>query len=349
MLFDGTERINLRPQHTADRLRVSGICAVPAHDGATERRLRPARDRIAARESGAPRSHERDSSSDSDLTAFTARYPSELSGGQQQRVALARALAHRSRRAAARRTAIGARRAAPPGVVRGSQPDASRLGQARRLVTHDLSEAYQIADTVVLYEHGATTGAMSKNDLLWNPSSERVARLIGARNILSAPIAEITGDSIALDLARHTARSGTIAQPSAAGTDRRSDCVLGTSRVRAADSEERDRSPKDSGRRISCMAKSSTSATKARPGCSSSGWTGPEHRARERTISKSKFRSSSTSVSASRPIASGTYRFTRVQFRYFHIDDCHSCRFLSGVILAGIQERGTDDPASSSS
>ena len=73
------------------------------------------------------------------------------------------------------------------------------LGKIAILVTHDLSEAFQIADTVVLYEQGRTTNAMLKNDLLWNPSSERVARLIGARNILRAPIAGSTGDSILLD------------------------------------------------------------------------------------------------------------------------------------------------------
>jgi ABC-type Fe3+/spermidine/putrescine transport system ATPase subunit len=40
---------------------------------------------------------------------------------------------------------------------------------------------------------------VSKNDLLWNPTSERVARLIGARNILRATIADASGDSIVLD------------------------------------------------------------------------------------------------------------------------------------------------------
>jgi ABC-type Fe3+/spermidine/putrescine transport system ATPase subunit len=62
-----------------------------------------------------------------------------------------------------------------------------------------LPEAYQIADMVVLYEHGGTTAAVPKNDLLWNPSSERVARLIGARNVLRATIADASGDSIVLD------------------------------------------------------------------------------------------------------------------------------------------------------
>jgi molybdate transport system ATP-binding protein len=133
------------------------------------------------------------------LSALTSRYPADLSGGQQQRVALARALA------------------TDPDVLLLDEPFSALDAPLRRelsselshtlrgwgkiavLVTHDLAEAYQIADMVVLYEHGGTTAAMSKNDLLWNPSSERVARLIGARNILSATIADSSGDSIVLD------------------------------------------------------------------------------------------------------------------------------------------------------
>jgi len=133
------------------------------------------------------------------LGPLSSRYPSDLSGGQQQRVALARALA------------------TDPDVLLLDEPfsalDAplrrelsAELGQTLRewgkiavLVTHDLPEAYQIADMVVLYEQGGTTPAVSKNDLLWNPSSERVARLIGARNILRATIADASGDSIILD------------------------------------------------------------------------------------------------------------------------------------------------------
>ena len=133
------------------------------------------------------------------LGSLMARYPQDLSGGQQQRVALARALA------------------TDPDVLLLDEPLSALDAPLRRelagelshtlrdwgkvvvLVTHDLAEAYQIADMVVLYDHGRTTGAVPKNDLLWNPSSERVARLIGARNILLATIADTGGDSIVLD------------------------------------------------------------------------------------------------------------------------------------------------------
>src|SRR5688572_6822970 len=200
-LFDSGERINLRPQQRRIGYVFQGYALFPHMTVAQNVAYGLPKARLPR--FGAAKEFPADRVSDIierlGLRALRSRYPAELSGGQQQRVALARALA------------------TDPDVLLLDEPfsalDAplrrelsAELGQTLRewsklavLVTHDLPEAYQIADMVVLYEHGSTTGAVSKNDLLWNPSSERVARLIGARNILRATIADASGESIVLD------------------------------------------------------------------------------------------------------------------------------------------------------
>jgi molybdate transport system ATP-binding protein len=133
------------------------------------------------------------------LTALASRYPSQLSGGQQQRVALARALATDPDLLLLDEP-LSALDAPLRRELRAELAQTLReCGKVTVLVTHDLAEAYQIADVVVMCEDGRTTDAVPKQDLLWNPSSERVARLIGARNILSGRIAAVGDDSIALD------------------------------------------------------------------------------------------------------------------------------------------------------
>ena len=198
-LFDSGGRINLRPQERRVGYVFQGYALFP-HMTVAQNIAYGLPRRSAARE-GRVKGIDRSKSviERLGLGMLTSRYPADLSGGQQQRVALARALA------------------TDPDVLLLDEPfsalDAplrrelsAELSQTLRewgkiavLVTHDLPEAYQIADMVVLYEHGGTTGAVPKNDLLWNPSSERVARLIGARNVLRATIADASGDSIVLD------------------------------------------------------------------------------------------------------------------------------------------------------
>jgi molybdate transport system ATP-binding protein len=132
------------------------------------------------------------------LGALEHRPPRELSGGQQQRVALGRALA------------------IDPDLLLLDEPlsaldaplrlqlrdDLERTlrdwGKPTVLVTHDLSEAYQLADRVVVYDHGRVIQASSKTEFLWQPSSERVARLIGLRNVLQGTVVKATPDRIQL-------------------------------------------------------------------------------------------------------------------------------------------------------
>ena len=71
-------------------------------------------------------------------------------------------------------------------------------GKATVLVTHDLAEAFQLAEQVVVYEAGRVVQQAPKTELLSAPASERVARLMGVRNILSGTVLKATPDRIQL-------------------------------------------------------------------------------------------------------------------------------------------------------
>jgi molybdate transport system ATP-binding protein len=132
------------------------------------------------------------------LGDLAARRPSELSGGQRQRVALGRALAPDpalllldeplSALDAPLRRQL---REELLGVVR-------EWGKTTVLVTHDLPEAFQLSDRVVVYEAGRVVQQAPKTELLSAPASERVARLMGVRNILSGTVQKAIHDRIQL-------------------------------------------------------------------------------------------------------------------------------------------------------
>ena len=120
-----------------------------------------------------------------ELDGLGEHLPSQLSGGQQQRVALARALAP------------GAR------VLLLDEPfsalDSSLRRTLRRellhlkeqlaltviFVTHDLAEAYNVADQMVVYDAGRTIDSGHRERIYSAPAGRRVAELIEYGNILS--------------------------------------------------------------------------------------------------------------------------------------------------------------------
>ncbi len=130
------------------------------------------------------------------LSGLERRHPRELSGGQRQRVALGRALA------------------IDPALVLLDEPlsaldqplrhalrdELGRIlaewGAAAVVVTHDFTEAYRLGDRLVVYEGGRVIQQAPRSELLWQPASERVARIIGIRNILRGTVVKATPDRI---------------------------------------------------------------------------------------------------------------------------------------------------------
>ena len=130
------------------------------------------------------------------IEAFAERHPRELSGGQRQRVALGRALA------------------TDPALLLLDEPLSALdlpLRQALRdelrsvltdwgiaavLVTHDLTEAYRLGDRIVVYEEGRVIQAAPRAELLSQPSSRSVARIMGIRNLVQGVTLKATPDRI---------------------------------------------------------------------------------------------------------------------------------------------------------
>jgi molybdate transport system ATP-binding protein len=132
------------------------------------------------------------------LETLADRYPHELSGGQRQRVALGRALAPDPAL-----LLLDEPLSALDLPLRQALRDELRSvlagwGTAAVLVTHDLAEAYRLGDRIVVYENGRVIQSAPRAELLSQPSSRSVARIMGLRNLLQGVTLKATPDRIQL-------------------------------------------------------------------------------------------------------------------------------------------------------
>jgi molybdate transport system ATP-binding protein len=122
------------------------------------------------------------------LDGLSGRNPGELSGGQQQRVALARALANQ------------------PSLLLLDEPFSAldhsirlelreelktlqrRLGTTVLFITHDVGEAYALADYLAVIDRGRVLQLDQPDVILRAPQSLRVAEVVGVKNILPARV-----------------------------------------------------------------------------------------------------------------------------------------------------------------
>ncbi len=115
--------------------------------------------------------------------AMADRWPRELSGGQRQRVAVARALAARPDIVLLDEP-FGALDAITRADLQGTLLELRReLGFTTLLVTHDLSEAFLLADRVAVMHRGRVEQVATPGELREQPATEYVRTLLARSRV----------------------------------------------------------------------------------------------------------------------------------------------------------------------
>lgn len=120
-----------------------------------------------------------------DPQVFRKRRPSQLSGGQQQRVGIARAMA-----ADPQILLMDEPFGAIDAITRTSLQDElhriqRQLKKTVLFVTHDVSEAFRLADRIVILQAGKVVQVGTPFEIMANPANDFVRQLVGERGVFN--------------------------------------------------------------------------------------------------------------------------------------------------------------------
>ncbi len=124
------------------------------------------------------------------LDGLAERFPAELSGGQRQRVALARAIAIEPTLLLMDEPfgALDAKvRVELRSWIRAIHDE---RGMTSVIVTHDQEEAMDLADRVIILNHGKVEQIGTPEEIYDHPATEFVASFIGSTNVLRGEVKE---------------------------------------------------------------------------------------------------------------------------------------------------------------
>jgi iron(III) transport system ATP-binding protein len=122
------------------------------------------------------------------LDAYIHRHPSELSGGQQQRVGLARALAARPRLFLFDEPTANLDAALKTSFSQEIRQQQQESQVAGLYVTHDVREAFAVADRVMILQQGHVEQLGSPLEIYECPLNEAIAGLCGLYTLLPGRI-----------------------------------------------------------------------------------------------------------------------------------------------------------------
>ncbi len=147
------------------------------------------------------------------LEGLLSRVPAELSGGQQQRVGIARALATEPRILLMDEPLSNLDVKLRAEMRNELAAMLSELSITTLYVTHDLMEAFALADRILVLHGGAIEQIAAPRDMYEAPATPWVAELMGYHNRLTGTVVALEGDEAVIQCGDQKIRGMLSADP----------------------------------------------------------------------------------------------------------------------------------------